>query len=120
MRAHHLHMLAAPVAVVALIALATVDVARAQGGAPVAAAADTKVWSNFDFVPGDSVAWTKQSPHGSITFGAKDPGAHDGNAVALLWKANTGATTPGGQATEIGTPMTLGCGEYRFRTRLAT
>lgn len=74
----------------------------------------------FDFVAGDSSAFYSQQPHGSVTFGAADSGAHDGNAAALLWNGGTDVTGPGGKATEIGTNTALGFGEYRFRVKLAT
>lgn len=74
----------------------------------------------FDFVAGDAASFFEQHPHGSTTFGAPDPGAHDANAVALLWKAGENAVGPGGKATEIDTSADLGFGEYRFRVRLAT
>lgn len=74
----------------------------------------------YDFVAGDSAAFDQQHPYGAITFGAADPGAHDGQAAALLFKGNTTAVGPGGKATEIGTKSLQGFGEYRFRVRLAT
>lgn len=74
----------------------------------------------FDFVAADSAAFDQQHPYGTITFGAADPGAHDGRAAALLFEAGTSAVGPGGKATEIGTQSLQGFGEYRFRVRLAT
>jgi hypothetical protein len=87
------------------------------GGAGGGAAAPTLF---FDFVTGDAASFTEQHPHGSTTFGAPDTGAHDANAVAMLWKAGENAVGPGGEATEIDTTADLGFGEYRFRVRLAT
>jgi hypothetical protein len=90
---------------------------RGTGGAGGGVTAPTLL---YEFVAGDAASFTQQNPYGSITFGAPDPGAHDGNAAALLWKAGENIAGPGGKATEIDTTADLGFGEYRFRVRLAT
>lgn len=73
----------------------------------------------YDFVSADAAAFYQRQPTGSVTFGAADPGAHDGHAATLLFQGNTAAVGPA-SATEVGTNAALGFGEYRFRVRLAT
>jgi len=73
----------------------------------------------IEFLSTDGMLFDSIPHTGTVTLGAKDTVARDGNLVNLLFKGGNTKVGPGG-ATEIDSKKAYGYGTFRFRVRLAT